>query len=217
MTYRFAVVRLDLDVSIRDEVGNDNVIQLPNVKVLVVAGRLDVIVESVEIRRGLDEAGVRGVRRVELERIRSTLGRGPEGSAARGGSVLGEVVEELLNVVHEQLFEQQPRPRDAVLECPRPIRREVVPDSPQHLKLVSTLLERVLDKVGLSKVVVDGQRTLDKVRLKDMLLRPGDGMLNAIWEASDQAHREFLLGRVVRRRVRLGDEGNHNLGIALCS
>lgn len=152
---------------------------------------------------------------VELERIWSSLGPRPEGGAARGDRVLGEVVEELLDLVGKLRLEEDAGPGNAVLKRTGSLGGQIVADSLQRLLLVAALLKRGLDEVGLCQVEVDSLGGLDKGLFKHVLLGPGNGVLNLVGEAADCAHGEFLLGGVLGRGVGLCQMRQDNLGVAL--
>ena len=77
-TYRLLVICLDLDIGIRAEVGHNHILQLAQVNRLVFSWRLDVEVESVQVRSRDDKVEMSLVGGIKLECIWRTLGSRPE-------------------------------------------------------------------------------------------------------------------------------------------
>jgi len=92
---------------------------------------------------------------VELERVRCSLGSGPERSSIRVDLVLWQVKEQLLDLVDIVALELQSSPLDTLRESRRALLDKVLLDLLQLIVVLTRRLERGLDKVRLRQVEVD--------------------------------------------------------------
>lgn len=214
-TYGFLVVSLNFDICVRGKIGHDDIFQLLKIDGSVSARRLDVEVECVEIGRSNNEPKVSCIVGVELERIWGSLRARPEGGAAGGDRVLGEVVQKLLDLVCKLRLKENTGPCNTILKSARSLCCQIVADRLKGFLVVTALLERSFNEVGLRQVQVDGLGGLDEELFKHVLLGPGNRVLNLVGEASNGTHGEFFLGRILRRGVRLCQVGQDNLCVAL--
>jgi hypothetical protein len=152
---------------------------------------------------------------VKFERIRRTLRPRPERLTGRRQLILGQVVEQLLDLVDIVFLKLEPRPLDALFKAPRSFLHEVLAHRLELFQLLARRLE-LLDKVGRREVQVDIGRWVDKELVK-LFSRPLDRVFDRVGEVFDGTRRNRLLGRVLRRRVGLGDERNDDLRVGLCS
>jgi len=152
--------------------------------------------------------------RVELERLGCSLGSGPEWRSVRVDLVLGQVKEQLRDLVDVVVLVLQTSPHDTLLERPRTLLDQV---SLNHLELFVVLtraLEGGLDVVGLREVQVDGRWRVDVQSVKG-LTGPLDSVLDGVGEVLDGTRGNGLLGWVLGRRVGFSQEGNDDLSVCL--
>src|SRR5215469_12030071 len=138
--------------------------------------------------------------RIEGQWVRSTFGTRPERLATGGGSVLGEVEQQLLNRVIVLLFKLMSSPFNAVLKVLRFLRDQEIAQSFQGLFFITGLFKGGTKPLWLRQVQVDCLRRLREVDV-EKILRPSNGVLYAIWKAAKRTHRERLLRRILRTRV----------------
>lgn len=72
--YWVFVISLDFDVSVRREVGDDDIVQFFEVDYFVVVGGFDVVVESMQVCGSYNELEMSWVVRVKFEGFRSVFG-----------------------------------------------------------------------------------------------------------------------------------------------
>ena len=177
----------DLDAVLGSEVGDDDVAQR-----LHEEGRVGVALDPVhlgaEVGAGDDEVEVvlhLGILAdglgVEGDGAGAALGPAPERSSGRGDLVGGEVVQELLDVVVEELLELEAGPDDALLERVRPLLDEGLADLKEGLGLGVLLGIEGLLEVGAGEVGVDVLGGLLEVSL-EVVPRPLQRVLNLVGE-----------------------------------
>eukprot|EP00047_Mylnosiga_fluctuans_P019583 m.84068 g.84068 ORF g.84068 m.84068 type:complete len:1015 (-) comp8186_c0_seq2:29-3073(-) len=181
-------------------------------------GALELECVRAQIRGSNDEVDVQLVVGVEDNGVRAALVARPERHALvalAGHLVRREVEEQLHDLVVEEILEAQTSPLDAVRKVDRFVQHEAVPDRVDSLNRVAAgLLQQALDVARLAQILVDHVWRLLEQALKEVT-GPLQSVLDEVREVLEGADRDRLLWRILRRRVRLRQVRQHNLGIAL--
>mmetsp|Transcript_2374 Transcript_2374/g.5632 ORF Transcript_2374/g.5632 Transcript_2374/m.5632 type:complete len:672 (-) Transcript_2374:474-2489(-) len=184
-------------------------------KVTVPFGHVDVEVEGTQVSSGNDELDMRGVGAVEGHVAREALGRGPERSAAGCNSILGEGEGELSDTVHVVVLKLVSGPCDALLKGPASLLNEAPSNLGEALPSLSGVLRgEGLGVVWLLQPAIDVARRLLEVPL-ELRAGPGEAVVDVVREGVQRTHGRLLLGGVPGRAVVFGEEGEHDLGVAL--
>mmetsp|Transcript_37796 Transcript_37796/g.64788 ORF Transcript_37796/g.64788 Transcript_37796/m.64788 type:complete len:479 (+) Transcript_37796:941-2377(+) len=209
---RLLRVRLDLDPLLRHELGHHDAVGYP-LEVVHLGPALEAVVEGAQVGGGANELHVQRVLRGEGKRLRRPLRARPEGRAAGGGHVKGEVEDELCDRVVVILLKLEPRPDDALVEGHRLVDKVGLDRLERRLAHAWLPLED-REEVGLREVRVHVLGALLEEAL-EKVAGPLDRVLDGVREVLERAHRDGLLRRVAARAVALGETRHHHLHVAL--
>jgi hypothetical protein len=152
--------------------------------------------------------------RVELERLGCSFRSRPEWCSVRIDLVLGQVEEQLRDLVDVVVLVLQTSPHDALLERPRTLLDQVSLNHLQLFVVLTRALEGGLDVVGLREIQVDGRGRVDVQSIKG-LTGPLDSVLDGVGEVLDGTRGNGLLRWILGRRVGFSQEGNDDLSVCL--
>mmetsp|Transcript_17462 Transcript_17462/g.34756 ORF Transcript_17462/g.34756 Transcript_17462/m.34756 type:complete len:773 (+) Transcript_17462:1249-3567(+) len=151
---------------------------------------------------------------VEIERLGTPFGPGPEEGAGGGALVRREIVEELPDLVVEEFLETEAGPGDALLEGGGAVLHEGPADGTGGLDFGVLLGGEGRAEVGGGEVLVDIVGVLFEDAL-EIVAGPLERVLDLIREILQGTHGNRFLGRIPRRPVVLRQMRHHHLRVAL--